>query len=89
VRTRMAEALWKDDEARAAEGTLLGRIGEPADIAGAVAFLAGDAASWITGETLVVDGGQLVGGLASTHGTRPSDYSEAPRSGPAARGASA
>jgi NAD(P)-dependent dehydrogenase (short-subunit alcohol dehydrogenase family) len=76
VRTRMAEALWKDDEARAAEGTLLGRIGEPLDIARAVAFLASDQASWITGETLVIDGGQLVGALASTHGAareRPSD----------------
>ena len=38
----------------------LGRIGEPADIGGAVAFLASDRASWITGETLVIDGGQLL-----------------------------
>jgi NAD(P)-dependent dehydrogenase (short-subunit alcohol dehydrogenase family) len=62
VRTRLAEALWQDNEQRVAGATPLGRIGEPADIAGAVAFLAGDEARWITGETLVVDGGQLLAG---------------------------
>ncbi|KAF2775722.1 oxidoreductase [Streptomyces sp. OM5714] len=35
----------------------LGRVGEPEDIAAAVAFLASHDASWITGTTLVVDGG--------------------------------
>jgi len=39
----------------------LGRIGEPVDVADAVAFLASDAASWITGQTLVMDGGQILG----------------------------
>jgi NAD(P)-dependent dehydrogenase (short-subunit alcohol dehydrogenase family) len=39
----------------------LGRIGEPADIAAAVAFLASDDASWITGHTLPVEGGVLTG----------------------------
>ncbi len=38
----------------------LRRIGEPDDIAKAALFLSSDAASWITGETLVVDGGALV-----------------------------
>ncbi len=70
VRTRMAEALWKEDEQGAAGGTLLGRIGEPADIAGAVGFLVGEEASWITGETLLVDGGQLVASSASRQGER-------------------
>jgi 3-oxoacyl-[acyl-carrier protein] reductase len=37
--------------------TPLGRIGQPRDIAGAVAFLASDEASWITGETLLISGG--------------------------------
>jgi NAD(P)-dependent dehydrogenase (short-subunit alcohol dehydrogenase family) len=39
----------------------LGRVGEPADIAAAVAFLASDDASWITGLTLPVEGGILTG----------------------------
>jgi NAD(P)-dependent dehydrogenase (short-subunit alcohol dehydrogenase family) len=60
VRTRLAEALWRDEEAVSAAHPL-GRIGEPADVAGAVAFLVSDAASWITGETLVIDGGALLG----------------------------
>ncbi len=37
----------------------LGRLGEPMDVAGAAVFLASDAASWITGTTLYVDGGYL------------------------------
>lgn len=65
VRTRLAEALWKEDEDRVAGVTPLGRIGEPSDIAGAVTFLASDRASWITGTTLVIDGGQLLATGAS------------------------
>jgi NAD(P)-dependent dehydrogenase (short-subunit alcohol dehydrogenase family) len=61
VRTRLAEALWRDHEDMIAAGYPLRRIGEPRDVASAVAFLVSDAASWITGETLVVDGGALVG----------------------------
>ena len=38
----------------------MGRIGEPADVGSVVAFLASDRASWITGETLVMDGGQIL-----------------------------
>jgi NAD(P)-dependent dehydrogenase (short-subunit alcohol dehydrogenase family) len=61
VRTRLAEALWKDHEQALSTSTALGRIGEPADVASAIAFLVSDQASWITGETLVIDGGQLLG----------------------------
>ena len=61
VRTRLAEALWKDHEQALSASTALGRIGEPADVAAAVAFLVSDEASWITGESLVLDGGQLLG----------------------------
>ncbi|HYB39384.1 MAG TPA: SDR family oxidoreductase [Mycobacterium sp.] len=61
VRTRLAEALWKDYEEALSASTALGRIGEPVDVAAAVAFLVSDAASWITGETMVIDGGQLLG----------------------------
>jgi NAD(P)-dependent dehydrogenase (short-subunit alcohol dehydrogenase family) len=61
VRTRLAEMLWKDHEKAVSASTALGRIGEPPDVATAVAFLVSDQASWITGETMVVDGGQLLG----------------------------
>lgn len=60
VRTRLAEALWKDNERAVAAGMPLARIGEPEDIGAAVAFLASDGASWITGETVVIDGGQML-----------------------------
>ncbi|MFI7413081.1 SDR family oxidoreductase [Streptomyces sp. NPDC049627] len=65
VRTKLAEALWKEHEQAVSASTALGRIGEPADIASAVAFLVSDAASWITGETMVIDGGQLLGDARS------------------------
>ena len=61
VRTKLAEALWKEHENLVAEGTALGRIGEPPDVAAAVAFLVSDESSWITGNTLVLDGGRLLG----------------------------
>src|ERR1700742_587236 len=61
VRTKLAEALWKDNEASVSQGTALGRIGETPDVAAAVAFLVSDEASWITGDTLVIDGGQVLG----------------------------
>ena len=61
VRTRLAEALWKDHEPQVAASTALNRIGEPDDVAAAVVFLASEAAAWITGETMVIDGGQRLG----------------------------
>lgn len=61
VRTKLAEALWKEHEAEVAGMTALDRIGEPDDIASAIVFLASDASSWMTGETVVVDGGQRHG----------------------------
>jgi NAD(P)-dependent dehydrogenase (short-subunit alcohol dehydrogenase family) len=57
VKTRFAAALYERDEAAAGAAYPLGRLGEPADIGAAVAFLASSDASWITGQTLVVDGG--------------------------------
>jgi len=60
VKTDMARALWEPDEERIAAVLPLGRLGEPEDIARAATFLCSDAASWITGSTLVVDGGALL-----------------------------
>ena len=60
VKTDMARALWEPNEAALGTRTPLGRIGEPQDIANAALFLASDLASWITGQTLVVDGGSLL-----------------------------
>jgi NAD(P)-dependent dehydrogenase (short-subunit alcohol dehydrogenase family) len=48
------------DEAAIAARIPLGRYGEPADHAGAVLFFASELSAWITGQTLVVDGGALV-----------------------------
>lgn len=62
VRTRLAEALWKENEDDVNAVTPLGRIGEPVDVASLVTFLASGSASWITGETVLVDGGQLLTG---------------------------
>jgi NAD(P)-dependent dehydrogenase (short-subunit alcohol dehydrogenase family) len=60
VKTDFARALWEPNEAAIARNTPLGRLGEPKDIGNAALFLASDAASWITGQTLVVDGGALI-----------------------------
>jgi NAD(P)-dependent dehydrogenase (short-subunit alcohol dehydrogenase family) len=60
VKTQLARALWEENEEKIAAYLPLGRLGEPEDIAKAVVFLAGDTASWLTGQTLVVDGGSTV-----------------------------
>ncbi len=59
VRTDFARALWEPMETPLSARLPLGRIGEPADVAAVVAFLAGPEATWITGANLVVDGGNL------------------------------
>ncbi len=59
VRTHFARALWEPAEDAVSRRLPLRRIGEPDDIASAALFLCSDAASWITGATLVVDGGAL------------------------------
>jgi NAD(P)-dependent dehydrogenase (short-subunit alcohol dehydrogenase family) len=64
VKTRFATALYEGREAEVVAGYPLGRLGHPDDVAAAVAFLASDDASWITGQTLTLDGGSgLTGGV--------------------------
>jgi NAD(P)-dependent dehydrogenase (short-subunit alcohol dehydrogenase family) len=64
VKTQFATPLYQGREDQVAAGYPLRRLGVPPDIAAAVAFLAGHDASWITGQTIVVDGGvSLVGGV--------------------------
>ncbi|ANS63747.1 3-ketoacyl-(acyl-carrier-protein) reductase [Streptomyces lincolnensis] len=57
VKTKFAQALYEGREEEAAAAYPLGRLGVPSDIGGAAAFLTSDQSDWITGQTLVVDGG--------------------------------
>jgi NAD(P)-dependent dehydrogenase (short-subunit alcohol dehydrogenase family) len=57
VKTQFARALYEADEAGAAAAYPLARLGEPEDVGAAAAFLASADAAWITGQTLVLDGG--------------------------------
>ena len=62
IRTDFARALWEDEAAVAERNrtTPLRRIGEPHEIAGAVVYLASPASTFMTGQTLVVDGGVTI-----------------------------
>ena len=60
VRTHLARALWENHEEQLNSTLPLGRIGEPDDIADAITFLGGDASRWMTGQTLVIDGGAQI-----------------------------
>lgn len=59
IRTDMARALWEDPERykKACEIYPLGRIGEPEEVAGAAVFLAAPSGRFVTGQTIIVDGG--------------------------------
>jgi NAD(P)-dependent dehydrogenase (short-subunit alcohol dehydrogenase family) len=65
IQTTLSEHYWKDEAKR--EGVLseqpIHRIGQPADVAELALLLASDKGSYITGQTLVVDGGFLLPGL--------------------------
>lgn len=62
VRTRFATRLFEGHEDEVVARYPLGRLGDPADVAGAVCYLASDQASWITGQVLVLDGGLTLNG---------------------------
>ncbi|NOX82669.1 MAG: SDR family oxidoreductase [Alphaproteobacteria bacterium] len=62
VKTYFAEALWKDPkvEKMMTRKLPLRRFGEPDDIAGAAVFLASPAGRWMTGQSVIIDGGALI-----------------------------
>ncbi|MGW0418289.1 SDR family oxidoreductase [Streptomyces sp. NPDC003015] len=57
VKTKFAQALYEGREEEAAASYPLARLGVPSDIGGAAAFLTSSQSDWVTGQTLVVDGG--------------------------------
>ncbi|HEY1707570.1 MAG TPA: SDR family oxidoreductase [Rhizomicrobium sp.] len=61
VKTDFARALWDtpEAEARSSANNPLRRLGEPDDIAGAAVFLASRAGAWMTGQSIIIDGGAL------------------------------
>ncbi|WP_214369621.1 SDR family oxidoreductase [Pseudonocardia sp. H11422] len=62
VKTRFATALYEADEEGVAASYPMKRLGVPEDVASVVGFLVSDAASWVTGETIRIDGGALASG---------------------------
>ncbi|MCA0322235.1 MAG: SDR family oxidoreductase [Actinobacteria bacterium] len=62
VKTKFAKALYEGREEQVSAPYPLKRLGRPEDIAGAVAYLLSDDAAWVTGQTLVLDGGVLLRG---------------------------
>jgi NAD(P)-dependent dehydrogenase (short-subunit alcohol dehydrogenase family) len=64
IRTHFAKALWADPQRAAAfaRRNPLRRLGDPDDVAGVAVLLASRAGNFITGQTLIVDGGGLIGG---------------------------
>lgn len=62
IKTDFAKALWNNPALRTQveQRTPLGRIGSPADVAGVAVFLASEAAAFVTGQTITVDGGAMI-----------------------------
>ncbi len=60
VATPMTDALSDAQKAKLSEAIPLGRLGQPADVAAAVAYLVSDEAGWVTGATLHVNGGMAM-----------------------------
>jgi dehydrogenase/reductase SDR family member 4 len=59
IKTKFSSAIWKSDVflKEVIKSYPLGRIGEPDDVAGSCVFLASDASAFITGQTIIIDGG--------------------------------
>ncbi|MEU8935309.1 SDR family oxidoreductase [Streptomyces sp. NPDC048409] len=83
VRTELARFMWEPREAEIAAGLPLGRIGEPEDVAGAVLWLCSDAARWVTGADILVDGGTRVRAARAPAGGRGEPGDRPPRTAPA------
>jgi NAD(P)-dependent dehydrogenase (short-subunit alcohol dehydrogenase family) len=62
VKTKFAEALYEGREEKVIRAYPMKRLGTPEDIAGAVSFLLSSDSSWVTGQTLTIDGGVTLGG---------------------------
>jgi 3-oxoacyl-[acyl-carrier protein] reductase len=62
VKTRLATGMFDGREAEVTAAYPMRRLGAPVDVADAIAYLASDDASWVTGHTLVIDGGLLLRG---------------------------
>ena len=62
IKTEFSRALWDNEQILkdSTSGAALHRIAEPDEMAGAVVYFASEAASFVTGQTLVLDGGRLL-----------------------------
>ncbi len=60
IKTAFARALYEGREEQAAAVYPMRRLGEPDDVAGPVAFLLSDDAGWVTGQTMIIDGGASI-----------------------------
>ncbi|MGA1668995.1 MAG: SDR family oxidoreductase, partial [Candidatus Nanopelagicales bacterium] len=63
IKTEFTKPLWGEDHRQRwfDHITPIGRLGSPDDLIGSVVYLASDASSWVTGQTIVLDGGLTIG----------------------------